>query len=522
MAVNNWNGILSNTRNLNDVLIILRKVLAQLSNKIDVTQIDEVIQNLEQTEKDVLDDLESLKSALNAINEQGGWYKPYLTEEELLEDKPDVSFLLAKALDTKKTWYWDGTTWTDTGLSELDQAIQYTDGEISKSFDEIKSEINNLSINSIMYSAFYTYESIGMSSVILDKNNRILLPTKMVNSNIDISANNIQEADFNSLYLNADVVKKRYNRHPIQNISQTPEYWRNSVQKLYDQYDRLVNDYPDYVSRNLLGYEPTGLPIYAYNFTPAKKLLRVHQQDAMEYPKVLVIGGVHGNERGSQITNITFFSMLCDDYLNSEVLTYFRHNIDFHIIPASNAWGVENTKRFNSNYVDLNRNYDSNWSAGSGIVSGEEFTYGSSAFSEVESRIIRDYVLSHYDASIVLDTHDGGSPDYFSWIATMHPKLIEVFKKSSYEIITMIYQDLHPKNMPQYPLLFAGHEDGTMTKWAMMQGIKSGLMEVNGDNSNFNDDVNIKRDIFIKIFQNLIKNSVDSYINDLIIGAKNA
>lgn len=137
MSVNNWNGILSNTRNLNDVLIILRKVLAQLSNKFDVTELDEIISKLESTNNLVLDDLGDLKSALNSINEQGGWYKPYLTEVLLLADNPDVSFLVGKALDTKKTFAWERTSaegatpitgiWHDTGLSELDQAKEFAE-----------------------------------------------------------------------------------------------------------------------------------------------------------------------------------------------------------------------------------------------------------------------------------------------------------------------------------------------------------------------------------------------------------
>ncbi|WP_151794636.1 M14 family metallopeptidase [Acinetobacter soli] len=494
----------------------------------------------------------SLSKALQTIIDTGG-FKPYSTEAELKASVPLIAPSAAYAFDTKKVWLWNGSAWVDEGTSALDQAKQFTE-------DVVYKEIKNLTLSEIMQSAFFTYNNVSICSVIISENNKIVLPHQEITnheidflnnyafftyktaskgaillssnfrivlpveakSEFELTSQNLEDAKFNSFYLGADIVKKRFDRHPIQDVSNTADYWSGSVEKLYAQYDKLITNYPTYIEKELLGNEPTGLPIYAYSFKPTKKLLRVHEQSVMDYPKVVIIGGVHGNERGCQITNLTFFTMLCESYLQSEVLTYLRHNVEFYLIPASNAWGVQNGKRFNSNYVDLNRNFDSNWKAGTGIVSNESFTYGTSAFSEIESQITRDYVLKHADACLVLDTHDGGSADYFAWIATMHQTMIEVFKKSSYEIITMIYQDLHPLSVPAYPLLFAGHEDGTMTKWAMMQGIKSGLLETNGDNTNFNNDVNIKRDIFLKVLQILFKNAVDSHIQNLILGAENA
>lgn len=63
---------------------------------------------------------DSLPLAIRKIMETGG-FEPFLTEELLLASSPTVSPKAAKALDTKKVWYWDGV-WHDTGLSELDQA----------------------------------------------------------------------------------------------------------------------------------------------------------------------------------------------------------------------------------------------------------------------------------------------------------------------------------------------------------------------------------------------------------------
>lgn len=66
-----------------------------------------------------------------------GFYKGFPTETALKASLPAVSEMRARADDTRKIWRWSRTsaegvtpvtgTWTDTGLSELDQAKTYSD-----------------------------------------------------------------------------------------------------------------------------------------------------------------------------------------------------------------------------------------------------------------------------------------------------------------------------------------------------------------------------------------------------------
>ncbi|MCO9048746.1 CotH kinase family protein [Acinetobacter sp. UC24323] len=79
----------------------------------------------------------SLPLAIQKVIEAGG-FEPFLTEAQLLASIPSFSPKAAKALDTKKIWYWgkyseDETvdSWHDTGLSELDQANDFTYGAIA-------------------------------------------------------------------------------------------------------------------------------------------------------------------------------------------------------------------------------------------------------------------------------------------------------------------------------------------------------------------------------------------------------
>lgn len=80
--------------------------------------------------------IEELNTKANEVIAQG-FYKGFATEALLLAAKPTVSEMRARADNTRKIWRWNRTSaegvvpvtgvWTDTGLSDLDQAKGYAD-----------------------------------------------------------------------------------------------------------------------------------------------------------------------------------------------------------------------------------------------------------------------------------------------------------------------------------------------------------------------------------------------------------
>lgn len=66
----NWNAILSNTNNLNDVLSILRKVLAELNVKADFTTIDGALETINNLDTSVQDKLGTLTDEINNFNQE--------------------------------------------------------------------------------------------------------------------------------------------------------------------------------------------------------------------------------------------------------------------------------------------------------------------------------------------------------------------------------------------------------------------------------------------------------------------
>ncbi|OAM14198.1 hypothetical protein AZK46_03270 [Acinetobacter baumannii] len=138
----NWNAVLANITNSADILAILRKVLGLLDGKVDLTKIDEIIENLDDLKLNVDGALSDVNSALGdfdvasqeAIQQviAAGLMEGFTTEAELLATRPNVLKKYAKAEDTDIIWFWnkpegapDGNYWTSTGESEFSRAKNF-------------------------------------------------------------------------------------------------------------------------------------------------------------------------------------------------------------------------------------------------------------------------------------------------------------------------------------------------------------------------------------------------------------
>lgn len=143
----NWNEILSNTNNLNDVLSILKKVLAGLETKADFTTINEALQDIEGLKVDIGSEVENVNTTLDQFQA-----KADESIQDLLKHGSRAYPTLAAAnadianiaLDTKVTVLsaTDGgdyykatagaTTLTKSPYDPLTQANSYTDNKVSE------------------------------------------------------------------------------------------------------------------------------------------------------------------------------------------------------------------------------------------------------------------------------------------------------------------------------------------------------------------------------------------------------
>ena len=125
----------------------------------------------------------------------------------------------------------------------------------------------------------------------------------------------------------------------------------------------------------LFGQTSLGLPITAYRFNAPNK------SESNPTPKVLILGGVHGDE---------IEGVMAAQGLLRAFMTEFKYNLDLTLVPAFNADGVFLRTRTNHNGVDLNRNLPTkDWSP---EIKTERYHPGSKAGSESENQALIKYI----------------------------------------------------------------------------------------------------------------------------------
>jgi hypothetical protein len=185
--MSNWNTVLSSTRNLNDVLIVLQKVLALLQNKADVTTIDEALDSLATLDQQAADSIREMTNRLNQFGDDAdaatneaimrATVRGFATETTLKAWKPNFDGARAKADDTKKIWRWELTSaagatpitgnWVDTGLSELDLSKNHTDTQVNLIKSEFEPVLSSILLgitadaNNIIINGNYIINSIA-------------------------------------------------------------------------------------------------------------------------------------------------------------------------------------------------------------------------------------------------------------------------------------------------------------------------------------------------------------------------
>lgn len=160
----------------------------------------------------------------------------------------------------------------------------------------------------------------------------------------------------------------------------------------------------------VLGYSTGGHPIHLYRFGNGPIDL-------------VLIGGIHGGFEWNSI--ILAYQVI--DYLaaNPEQIP---PELSVFIIPALNADGqyyvtgkegrfdasdVSETMlqgRLNNNNVDINRNWDCNWEP-IGYMNEMEFSAGTEPFSEIETQILRDFLITQ-DVDAVVFWHSVANAVY--------------------------------------------------------------------------------------------------------------
>lgn len=125
-------------------------------------------------------------------------------------------------------------------------------------------------------------------------------------------------------------------------------------------FNKLVNDFPEYVIREELGSDTNGTnKIYSYSFTPSK------------YDKTMVLlSGMNGGERGAVLALSHFFDMLCRNCDDDETLGYLHDHVKFVVVPVALPYAVSMRSAYNVNGVNIRVNFPYMWDVCTSTVKG--------------------------------------------------------------------------------------------------------------------------------------------------------
>ncbi len=210
--------------------------------------------------------------------------------------------------------------------------------------------------------------------------------------------------------------------------------------------------------------------------------------------KILFVGGIHGGY--SWNTSLVAYELI--DYL-TKTPSVIPAKVQVTVIPVLNPDGLKKvvgtadrftkeqvstsaatvaTGRFNTNSVDLNRNFDCDWKA-TGTWQNKAVSGGSKAFSEPESAALKAYIEANTPSAVIVWFSAAGgvfSSNCGSGVSTATREITNLYAKASgypahesfdfYETTGDVANWLSKKNIPAISVLLTTHAD---TEWSKNQ-----------------------------------------------------
>jgi carboxypeptidase T len=193
----------------------------------------------------------------------------------------------------------------------------------------------------------------------------------------------------------------------------------------------LAAAHPAETSLFSIGKSVEGRDIWALRINPAEKGATPSAR-----PGAFFMANHHAREHLTNEVALLFAVWLLENKGSPEVKKYLD-TLDIHIIPVTNPDGKEfdiatgkyrwwrknrGVNAGGSYGVDLNRNYDARWCEAGASNSPSADTYcGPKAFSEPETRAIRDFVLARPNIKTLLSYHTYSELILYPWAGSAEP-----------------------------------------------------------------------------------------------------
>ncbi|HOI43698.1 MAG TPA: M14 family metallopeptidase, partial [Elusimicrobiales bacterium] len=199
----------------------------------------------------------------------------------------------------------------------------------------------------------------------------------------------------------------------------------HNYREMYDRLKALESANPDIASLFSIGRTTEGRDIWTLRINSSAKGTRPSSR-----PGAVFQGAHHAREHLSVEVPLLFAVWLLENRNNAEVKKYID-TLDIYIQPMINPDGAEfdistgkyqwwrktRSPQASGNFgADLNRNYDSWWCQAGASNSPWADTYcGPSAFSEPESRAVRDFVKARPNLKTMISYHSYAELILYPW-----------------------------------------------------------------------------------------------------------
>ena len=250
---------------------------------------------------------------------------------------------------------------------------------------------------------------------------------------------------------------------PVDAVYSTNQTWpfitdfRNVTSaQVYQMFDTLMSEHPNYITKQVLGNDAWGNPIAVYKFTPTKPTATAKTR----YPKVFLTCGTHGMEHTPPMATYLMLYEMCKNWQSNPLLEALRFNVNFLILPVVNPSGWNKYSRVNDNGVDINRNFPEGWSLQG---EGTDLYGGPSPLSELESQYVKQVFDENPNIDIMYDYHNfNGLPgwEHVIWVPTGSGAYVEHMCQMLVGRMTRKWRKEY-SFIPTSETWFAGYSDTT-------------------------------------------------------------
>jgi hypothetical protein len=199
---------------------------------------------------------------------------------------------------------------------------------------------------------------------------------------------------------------------------------------IIEQYGELVHNYPNVFRREKpIGEGEDGSPIQLYTLNKTKT----------EKPIILIVGGVHGDEKTSIYGIYETVKFLLE---SSKWSRFITSNFVVQIVPCLNVYGFNHNKRNNSKNKDLNRDFINT--------------------TQKETKTLTDYIKKNKNQiKIILDSHNAYNEEFVSCKQEM--KYFEEYEDVAFKLNLFLNGKYETDDKRSFLWISRSKNDGTLS-----------------------------------------------------------